>query len=552
MKEKIKAFGSKAKEKLKKLPKKIVIAVAAVALVLLVVLAAVIALRGKDYAVLVTGVSQQEASQVLTFLQNRGVTTYKIENDDTILVPKSQEADLKAGLIMENIGQTGFYYSTYTDRVSSLSTESERNNAFLMDLQDRMAATIRCLDGVKDAVVTIAPGEDRSYILDSNNVVNATASVLVIMREDAEFTEQLSDSIRDLVSYAVQGLEFSEVGIRDQYGNSFPDFAEVSGSDASALKLELETYWCNKIRTEVMRLLMPMFGDDNVRVGVNCSVEVGNVNEEQMDYYLPPYAQDGSTDGEGIKSSDSWQYYWDRPGDGGVGGVVGTEDNSDMSEYVEGLENARGDETEGGGSGQTDYANSYIHRTTTDPSGELKDCTIAITINSRALSTPPNVDEIRRLAARAAGIYGTIDEVTREEDLSGKIQVVSMEFYDPDENGPGGTGTDGFIVKPWMLIAAIAGLVLFIILLVVILLIRRKRRKKREEEERARLAEENAVDALLDAAGLNGETPEGVDVMDLQTERSMELRKDIRQFASDNPEIAAQMLKSWLRGDENG
>ena len=106
--------------------------------------------------------------------------------------------------------------------------------------------------------------------------------------------------------------------------------------------------------------------------------------------------------------------------------------------------------------------------------------------------------------------------------------------------------------KPWMLIAAIAGLVLFIILLVVILLIRRKRRKKREEEERARLAEENAVDALLDAAGLNGETPEGVDVMDLQTERSMELRKDIRQFASDNPEIAAQMLKSWLRGDENG
>ncbi len=35
--------------------------------------------------------------------------------------------------------------------------------------------------------------------------------------------------------------------------------------------------------------------------------------------------------------------------------------------------------------------------------------------------------------------------------------------------------------------------------------------------------------------------------MNLQTEKSMELRKDVRKFAEDNPEIAAQMVKSWLR-----
>ena len=39
--------------------------------------------------------------------------------------------------------------------------------------------------------------------------------------------------------------------------------------------------------------------------------------------------------------------------------------------------------------------------------------------------------------------------------------------------------------------------------------------------------------------------------MSLQTERSMELRKDIRQFTDDNPEIAAQMLRGWLRGGED-
>ena len=41
--------------------------------------------------------------------------------------------------------------------------------------------------------------------------------------------------------------------------------------------------------------------------------------------------------------------------------------------------------------------------------------------------------------------------------------------------------------------------------------------------------------------------------MEIQSEQSMQLRKDIRQFASENPEIAAQMVRNWLRGgDDDG
>ena len=41
--------------------------------------------------------------------------------------------------------------------------------------------------------------------------------------------------------------------------------------------------------------------------------------------------------------------------------------------------------------------------------------------------------------------------------------------------------------------------------------------------------------------------------MEINTEKSMELRKNVRQFAQNNPEIAAQMIKTWLRGgEENG
>ena len=47
--------------------------------------------------------------------------------------------------------------------------------------------------------------------------------------------------------------------------------------------------------------------------------------------------------------------------------------------------------------------------------------------------------------------------------------------------------------------------------------------------------------------------PEGADIMDMKTEKSLELRRDVRKFAEENPEIAAQMVKNWLReGDDAG
>ena len=83
----------------------------------------------------------------------------------------------------------------------------------------------------------------------------------------------------------------------------------------------------------------------------------------------------------------------------------------------------------------------------------------------------------------------------------------------------------------------------------VILLLRRRKRKKQEEAERL---EQQEMDALLSGAGWDEPNAEsGADVMELQTERSMELRKDIRQFVTENPEVAAQMIRSWLRGDND-
>ena len=90
-------------------------------------------------------------------------------------------------------------------------------------------------------------------------------------------------------------------------------------------------------------------------------------------------------------------------------------------------------------------------------------------------------------------------------------------------------------------------------------------RKKLEEEQKA-------VEELL-AASMPGEVEIGPDgqpivqpvldedgnpvaganVMDLHTERSMELRQNIRDYVDENMEVAALLIKSWLKEDgDNG
>lgn len=553
VREKLNAFWKKTKEGTRKVSIKVYI----IAAVVLVVTAAAIAyfLNSRPYATLVTDISPTEASTVLNLLGEWGMTDYKVENNDTILVPESQVEALKVRLLMENVSMTGHYYSSYFDNISSISTEAERNNAMLIDTAEHLRATIRNMENVREAEVIINPGEDQSYILAQNRKINASASVQVTMKPGTKLTTTQASAIQNLVKNAIAGLEIDNISLTDTIGNSYSGGELGADTDATALKLQLEEETSNRIRTQVVNSLKDMYGEDNFSVAVNCVVEVGNVTEDQTLYWLPEYAENGETGGRGIIGSRLWQWSYVRNGEENAGGPVGTQTNSvlpdtDFPEYVENIPPLDGTEDEASASGQTDYQTNTSQKHIIRTAGYLTDCSIAVTINSDVAGNV-DVETIRQHTARAAGIVGPIDEETGQEYLADKISVLAQPFYRAPIVPPEPVLIFGFL-EPWILVAAGAGLLLFIIILTTIILLVRRRRKRKLAEEEAE-NEGSDIDALLAAAGLNQAAPAGADVMTMQSERSMELRKDIRQFASDNPEIAAQMIRSWLRGgEENG
>lgn len=544
MSEKLKGYWEKAKALLQKVSKKVYIALA---VLLVAAVAFVVYLNARPYEVLFADLSATEMTSILTYLEENGITKYQVEDSDTILVPREQEAALKAKLVQQGYGLSGFAY-TSNAATGILSTESERKEAQLRDLEGKLSAVIRSFDGVKDAAVNINPGDDQNYVLDFSATMEATAAVVLEMKDGATLKNEQAQAIRDLVAHSVKGLSIDYVSITDTYGNTYSAAAENVDADSSALKLRLEEEQENKIRTEVLQVLIPWYGKDNVKVAVNCTVDVSQVVEDSTEVYLPEWADDGSTNGRGIVGSRVYNYVYVRDGEEPEGGLVGSTTNADIPEYVEDLPELNGTEDEVQLSGQTDYDNSRSEKHIVRTAGYLTDCSISVSINSTTAGVV-DVNAVRTHVARAAGITGSIDETTGQEYLGDKVSVIAQPFYDPNAENP----VPGSPVEMWMVYAAAGGLLLFIFLLVLILVLRKKKKKKIAEEEAQKQAEFDMAEFLKAAADsqMANANAAGADVMNIQSERSIELRHDIRKFAEDNPEIAAQMLRTWLRGDDD-
>ncbi|MGO5114623.1 flagellar basal-body MS-ring/collar protein FliF [Candidatus Avoscillospira sp. LCP25S3_F1] len=544
MQEKVKGFLNKGKQLWTGAKKRTKILAAAVLVVAAgAIVAVVVASQNQPYATLFTELSQTDMTAITSYLTENGVSDFRIVDDDTIMVPADQEVQLKGQLVSQGYFNSGYAYnySTYLDNVSALTTESERQQLALYELNDSTSAVIRSMEGVKDATVRFTPGEDNTYVLDSGNVVEATAYVKVTMKDGVPLSDTMAEGIRNLVGSAIQGLKVENVTIVDSYGNTYlPDDGLGDLEDSSALKLRLEEQVNNTLEKKILAVLLPIYGAENVHVSVNSIVDVDKVYTDSTNYSTEDWAADGSTNGEGIIGQKIYDNEYIADENGAVGGTVGTDTNADIPTYPEN----EGEQEPGNGvvssTGQTNYLVDEENRQVERVGGTIADVMVSVTINE-AVSGGVNVEDLYPHVARAAGIT-TADQMEKVHILIAPFNTGDNTPTDTNEDTP---AEDGLLLDSWILYAALGGLVLFVLILVLVLLLIRRHRRKKAAAMAAEL--EQPEEMLQEAAPV----PEGADIMEMQTEKSMELRKDVRKFAEENPEIAAQMVKNWLKEGES-
>ncbi len=527
-------------EKLNSRTKKIIIIGVAALIVGAVIIALI--LNNQPYETLFTGLGQEEAQQITQKLQEDGVD-FKYDGDSEILVKKDVLDQTKAALVQEGYPKNGFTYDTFKDNAGMMTTDSDKNTYKLYELQDRIGATIRCFEGVKDAKVTIALGEESKYVLSDDEGEGPSASVFVTMEGGGSPTTEQVAGIQRLVAKSVAGMELTEVVVLDGEGNDVSVDADgnsssVNGSDVEEIARVIE----RQISNNVVKVLGPIYGRDNVKVSARAKINMENLVRETITYNTPEKIDE--EDKTGIVSKED--LYTERAGDGNTaGGVAGTETNADTAEYnTDSNNNNTGASSE---SVSREYLVNQIKEQGQVSPGALDDLTVSVAINGEGYGSLRE-SQLLALVGNAAGIAAA--------DQREKITVVSAPFSEgSDDEEETKNGFVRFIesVPLWVFIVVAALLVLLLALL-IFLLIRRRRRAEEEAEELAAAEEaameEGAVEGLLGDLDTGEEEVFDLnkELQEIKNDRGMELKRSVREFAEQNPEIAAQLLKNWLNG----
>lgn len=541
MDEKLKEFWEKIKSFFAGMSKRTKIILGIVlAVILIIFLARWIVEQTRPYEVVFRDLTNSDLQQISAYILETGVVGYKIE-DNTILMPEGEADALRAAVYMLGLPNSGGAYETYNSMVGSMSTDTDKETAAQYDLEVKIASTIRNMSGVFDASVTISYGEDRRYVLDSSNMTESSAYVYVELNGTQPLSTEVASGIRLAVSHAVADLSAENVAIVDNMGNTYTNGSSGVGttSEASYLKLELEQYVSNQIRTELMGSLSPIYGMANIRFSVGVDVDIDRKMSVSTEYTTPEYGLSDSEDPRGIINSEVWSgaFY----GDDGVyvGGLVGATANSDIPMYPADTDGDGVLDWQGYTSGQVDYA---IPETTTqreELAGVVKDVQIGITINTDSDNGAVfSAEELTSYVATVTRIHSDYQDEKVAVLFAPFSEIVGIA--EEDEGIPG-----------WVWFAIIAGLALFLIIVVIIIIMVRKKKQEEEEALAAAEEEERRLEAEKAAAEIAALAPvDGADIMDVNTEKSMELRKDLRTFVGNNPEIAASLLRNLMKGGE--
>lgn len=509
--------------------RKIFLGVLAAIIVLIAVILTLILNGGKpEYRVLYSGLDAADATELYTRLQEMGVQP-QLDGGGNILVRAADYDKSLLQLVSEGLPQSGLAYDILDSHSGLTTTEAQLDQYKLYQLQNRIQDTLKIMDGVQGAAVTITPAKESDYIWQqATDPAKATASVLLSLRKGVELTSQQVQTIKNLVAASIYKLDAADVSVVDAATSTELFGADEGTSGYSAGKnLELEQMVQRLIEDNIVRLLTPTYGREGVVAVAKVTLDFDAMMTEKYDMSGVP-DKDGNPTNDGYvrESSQAGAVNGEVPL---AQGVAGEENNTDIPGYA-----YRQPNSEGGGTGFSrnviiDY--NYIKTQIEKGNAVIDRATIAVMVDD------PSMTEARRLEL--------VDNISKGADIP--PELISVGTFRaptaPGEPGPqqpepdGGEDVGALLALPWWGWAIFAGVVLIAAVVLAVVLIRRYKRRREAERLAAEMEE-----AALEAAGLAAEQT-AVE----SPEAESDVFSEVRNFAKLNPEITADLLRSWLK-----
>ena len=535
-----------------------VIAAGTVAITLIAVIALNLS-KNKDYGTLFTGLNAGEAQEVASLLQDEGID-YRYNGDGTIRVPAGQEDQARANLLSKGYPKSGFTYDMYLNNSGLMTTESDKKRVSLYELQERLGATIRVFDGVQDAKVTIAEGQEQTYALEDGVQQSASASAVITMKTGSTLTPDKAKAVKQLIAQAVRGMNFTNVAVFDAATMMEVGTQEEEGSKTGSATdmTSLTTLVESNIAGNVRRVLEQLYGQGNVAVSVKGTLNMQRLIQESTQYSVPDKIDE--QDKAGLLQREETSGESTTGANQTAGGVVGADANADTPRYTNnnGTEQIQENYTNGSAAREWLF-NSLKEQREIDP-GVLENTTVGVVINTADNQTVAERDLVN-LVANSAGI--PVDTAAQ------KITVIRAPKL--ADSVPAGQSNAAEATSLLPIYIALGAGGLLILLLVILLLLQRRKTRMAELAATAeegflpddQLLEEGAEAggeeitreslagsaAQLEEDAVEEEFNRSEEILNLRMQRSLRLKQNIAEFVDQTPQIAAKLIQSWLRGD---
>jgi flagellar M-ring protein FliF len=526
--------------------------------------------READFKPIFSGLAPEDAAAIVQKLKEGGVEYRLVDTlgtgSGTVLVPSARLAELRLSMAAAGIPKSGRIGYELFDRNNLGASEFTEHINYRRALEGELERSVMSLAEVEQARVHITFPKDSVY-LDAQQP--AKASVLVRLKPGAHLSQQNVQAINHLVASAVEGLAPEAVSVLDMNGNLLGRPREPTnpdGTEPSAASLDYRHQVEADLLNKINSTLEPLLGAEKFRAGVSvdCDFSGGDQSEEIYDPARTVMLTSQRTeDSSGLASAS---------------GVPGTASNLPRPSSRPGGGTSRSSRV----SENITYQSSRTVKKTHLPAGVIRKVSVAVLVDQtltwepgkngfRRVLTPPSPEKLKVIHDMVAGVTGFSSErgdqlVVETQPFENTLLIEPPPSASPAPGAPGARGPAKMLQldRNTLLIGGGALAALIVIGFVVAMLLRRRKKSNAaevtgpaeiaapaaggtsvEKEFESRLAEAESMKNQQEAKALNL-----LKLTPSITKAAEIMAKHLREKIAEEPEISAQVLRTWIRDEE--
>ncbi|MDT8407140.1 MAG: flagellar basal-body MS-ring/collar protein FliF [Methylococcales bacterium] len=521
----------------------------------------------ESYSLLFAGLPEQDTSQIITILDEKGIP-YKVDpGSGAIMVPNGQQRDIRLQLAGQGLPQSSASGYELLDKDSGFGTTDKMEQMrFQRALEGEIAQTVKTIQSIKSARVLLALPKQSVFMRKQKD---PSASVLVDLYPGRVLEPAQIEAIVHLVASSVPLLAPGNVTVVDQRGRLLNAKQPSEGLGLSSKQFEYKTQLEDHLMGRIENILSPLVGATGLRTQVSAEVDFSarESTQEQFNPDLPALRS------EQVDESASTE--------GAVQGVPGALSNQPPPAGV-------APEVAVGGEGQNETRtlntnksatrNYELDKTITHVKrqpGQLSRLSVAVVVDYRGVpgddgnisKQPYSLEELNRfenLVKQAVGFQAARGDM---------VTVTSAPFQKPEAIAE--LPDPPLWEQPWVLDLSKQAAAVLVLLFLVFGVLRPTMRglvaRTEEERKAAQLAlakaeaeamggvvrlDENGIpyavpadqtDAGGDALALTQGTE---DLLLLEAPQSYEKRLEyVQKLIDEDPLLVSQIIKTWVNQD---